>query len=157
MIFNNVLGKKAAKLQSKSVTYTSNGTASVTPDSGYDGLSSVNVTVDVSGSTGAEKCTIILTHNGYGSKPITYVYRQVSGTNIYNMSGILTKGGTITLSNVACNSLFAAVGDNNDIFDVSTNITEDGSNYYNDVTASIMYATTPKTSGATGTITVFSE
>ena len=34
---------------SKSITYTSNGTATITPDVGYDALSSVDVTVDVSG------------------------------------------------------------------------------------------------------------
>ena len=42
-------GGGAPSLQSKSVTYTENGTATITPDKGYDGLSSVDVTVDVSG------------------------------------------------------------------------------------------------------------
>ena len=43
---------------SKSVTITSNGTATITPDDGYDALSSVDVTVNVASGGGVETCTL---------------------------------------------------------------------------------------------------
>ena len=88
MIFNNVLGKKAAKLQSKSVTYTSNGTASVTPDSGYDGLSKVNVTVNVnSGGSELYNFTIV---NNLANSPVEY--------SIGDNSGVVPGGQTVELT-----------------------------------------------------------
>ena len=51
-------GGGAPSLQSKSVTYTANGTNAITPDAGYDALSSVDVTVDVSGGGGVETVTL---------------------------------------------------------------------------------------------------
>ena len=46
---DSIPASSSPSLQSKSVTYTANGTSTITPDEGYDGLSSVDVTVDVSG------------------------------------------------------------------------------------------------------------
>ena len=62
-------GGGAPSLQSKSVTYTSNGTATITPDEGYDGLSSVDVTVDVSGGGVEDTVTVTLPD---GPKTLNY-------------------------------------------------------------------------------------
>lgn len=63
------------KLQSKSVTYTSNGTATITPDSGYDGLSSVDVTVDVA-SGGEEMVNVSFKDTNFNRQYTIYSYDE---------------------------------------------------------------------------------
>lgn len=111
-------------LQSKSVTYTSNGTATVTPDSGYDGLSSVDVTVNVSSGSGGrgliEGLELDGVSAGFTLKDISIEYCGFYNGDYY----LISDGSNVTFafcnfidSNVHCTQeIHDAIvnGDNND-------------------------------------------
>ena len=103
-------GTTVSVQDTKSVTYTANGTATITPDEGYDALSSVDVTVDVSGGGGSseyEACTVQIkgTIKSGGSIAYAELKNGAIHTSLIYFNGQLTLKDFISM-NVLKNSLF---------------------------------------------------
>ena len=96
-------GSSSNLQENKAVTYTANGTATITPDEGYDGLSSVNVTVNVAsggGSGAGFKVTFPATATDWAAVDPKGAYILLADGTFKDVKDYSTIGGK-TIENVA--------------------------------------------------------
>ena len=96
-------GSSSNLQENKSVTITSNGTATITPDEGYDGLSSVDVTVNVTSGGGG----------GAGFKvtfPATATNWDSANAYLWLNDGTIISMGHNNYSNVAGKTFDGVIG-----------------------------------------------
>ena len=126
-------GSSAPSLQSKSVTYTANGTNTITPDESYDGLSSVDVTVDVSGGGYIENL-IIQDQNGDVSLIVNDV--RFNSCAFLNCSRIIFLTESSNVSFTVCSFINLTITCTQSIHDAIVN--ESAGNLVNEVTFDLM-------------------
>lgn len=138
----------APNLQSKSATYTANGTATIAPDEGYYGLSSVDVTVDVASGGGEIETSNGNVFNDLGV-PIKVFY--FDGANTQSRS--LPSGSNINF-NAQRNSILCTVETNGNLeINMSMPDTASGERLFLSNTTHIISLTKPSFSifyGSTG-------
>ena len=99
----------APSLQSKSVTYTANGTATITPDEGYDALKKVDVTVDVASGGDGFNVSISIRRAFMGDTLVTGVmgealpFKYAKGGPL-SIQGKMSEGGAVYAGDIATGS-----------------------------------------------------
>ncbi len=113
----NISGGGGATLQSKSVAIVSNGTTNVVPDSGYDGLSDVEISTNVVPVSNIYRVETIAQRNaltGLNSGDMCVVTSSSTGNWQENTStNVITFPATVTLPNAYSNYYSAYLVGNN--------------------------------------------